>query len=124
MWLGAWSSRGRAPTREMLEDAGRLVHFMQSTDFNRMVPHDELKDCGTHYVLARPGHSYIAYSSDPHGSIGLKNLQGGTYTLTWFDCLTGRSLKETREAKAGSVAWSPPTDFGNEVAVYVRRERQ
>lgn len=46
-----------------LQDCGCLVHFFESIDFQQMSPHDELGFGGTQYVLARPGRSYIAYSS-------------------------------------------------------------
>ena len=50
-------------TMSDLRDCGRLVSFMESTNFNEMSPHNELKHADTEYVLAVPGSSYIAYTS-------------------------------------------------------------
>lgn len=41
-----------------LKDCGGLRRFMESTTFNAMSPHDELRHDGTQYVLALPSKSY------------------------------------------------------------------
>lgn len=108
--------------RSDLEDCGRLVHFFESTTFNEMVPHDELGYGGTKYVLARPGRSYIAYTPDLQGEIGLKNLLAGRYTFVWFDCTTGMQVtKEDINVSAGDQSWEKPESIGNELAVYIKR---
>jgi len=73
-----------------LQDCGRLVRFFESTDFDTMAPHDELKNGSTDYVLANPGCSYIAYASGTTTTIGLKNMSSGTYSFKWFDCKDGK----------------------------------
>jgi hypothetical protein len=60
-----------ATAKSDLQDCGRLVRFFESTDFQKLSPHDELAFAGTQYVLARPGGSYIAYASKLQGNIGL-----------------------------------------------------
>jgi len=105
-----------------LEDCGRLVHFFESTNFNKMAPHDELKYGGTQYVLALPGDSYIAYASNLSGDIGLRDMTAGTYTFRWFDCVTGKSVTQTNvKVSAGNRIWSKPADIGAELAVYIKR---
>lgn len=105
-----------------LKDCGRLVRFFESTNFNEMSPHDELKYAGTEYVLARPGHSYIAYASNLKGKVGLRNMTAGTYTLRWFDCATGRSVTQQKlHVGAGNQSWQAPPGIGTELAVYLHR---
>ncbi|MHC4917379.1 MAG: PKD domain-containing protein, partial [Planctomycetota bacterium] len=105
-----------------LEDCGRLVSFMESTDFNRMAPHDELKSAGTQYVLALPGESYIAYASALSGEMGLKGLTAGTYYLKWFDPVDGDVVEQTGvSVAAGDQSWPKPASIGSEAALYVKR---
>jgi hypothetical protein len=54
-----------------LQDCGRLVKFMESTEFNIMAPRDDLKYGDTEYVLAKPGDCYIAYSSRTTSGLGI-----------------------------------------------------
>lgn len=105
-----------------LEDCGRLVRFMESTNFHQMLPHDELASGGTEYALAKPGHSYIAYTSKTSAEIGLKGLPGGTYTFEWFDCVTGKTvIQKNVKLTAGDHTWKRPEGLGGEVALYLRR---
>lgn len=107
-----------------LEDCGRLVNFMERTDFTRMAPHDELKFGGTEYVLAFPGQSYIAYAGNLAGRIGLKNMSAGTYDFRWLDIVTGTIVKQRGIAiQAGDRTWPTPPTIGNELAVYIRRSQ-
>jgi hypothetical protein len=105
-----------------LRDCGRLVRFFESTNFNEMSPHDELSSGGTKYVLAKPGGSYIAYTPELSGEIGLKAMKHGKYEFHWFDCATGKQVLQTEVTVAeGDQAWSKPAGIGDEVAVYIRR---
>lgn len=104
-----------------LQDCGRLVRFFESTNFNEMSPHDELRYGGTKYVLAQPGSSYIAYTPELSGEIGLKGMRPGTYKLQWFDCATGKGVLQSQTVAAGDQTWSKPAGIGDEVAVYIRR---
>jgi hypothetical protein len=108
--------------RSDLEDCGRLVTFMESTDFDRMAPHDELVCAGTEYVLAAPGESYIAYASALAGEMGLKRLTSGVYDVRWFDCRTGTTVEQVDvEVPGGDLSLPKPAGLGEELAVYVRR---
>ncbi len=105
-----------------LEDCGRLVNFFESTDFWRMAPHDELALEATKYVLAWPGHSYIAYRSGGRRRMGLRDMTPGTYTLVWFDCATGKTIRQKFvHVSHGNNFWLVPPVLGEEVALYVKR---
>lgn len=105
-----------------LEACGRLVRFFESTNFNEMSPHDELRFAKTKYVLARPGLSYIAYTPDLRGEIGLKGMKRGTYEFRWFDCVTGKEVRQAEvHVEAGNRRWEKPRRIGAELAVYIRR---
>ncbi|MCD6394035.1 MAG: serine hydrolase [Planctomycetes bacterium] len=108
-----------------LADCGRLVRFFESTDFDTMSPHDELAFAATKYVLARPGKSYIAYSPNSDGKIGLRNVKAGTYDFRWFDCATGKEVVQTGlKVAASNQSWPTPSGIGTETAVYIKRVGQ
>ncbi|MCB9107480.1 MAG: hypothetical protein H6633_24970 [Anaerolineales bacterium] len=105
-----------------LNDCGRLVNFMESTNFYEMSPHDEVALDGTEYVLANQGESYIAYASNLSGKIGLRNMEAGTYDFKWYDATNGRTvIQENVNVAAGNRTWSKPSTIGNELAVYINR---
>ncbi len=105
-----------------LEDCGRLVHFFESTHFSEMSPHDELGWAGTKYVLALPGRSYIAYTPDLQGKIGLKDVRAGRYEFVWFDCVNEERVTQKNVSVAdGDQSWNKPDGIGRELAVYIRR---
>ncbi len=105
-----------------LEDCGRLVSFMQATNFDEMAPHDELKFGGTEYVLADPGNAYIAYASALAGDLGIRNIMQGTYDFTWYDVTNGTSVLQTGVVVgSGDQTWRKPGGIGDELAVYIRR---
>ncbi|MHC4641339.1 MAG: hypothetical protein ACYS32_06815 [Planctomycetota bacterium] len=105
-----------------LSDCGHLVRFFESTNFYEMTPHDELKYGNTKYVLARPGISYIAYSPELRGEIGLKDMTEGMYEFHWFDCATGKQVSQTKvKVSDGNHTWSKPSAIGDELVVYIRR---
>ena len=107
-----------------LEDCGNLVRFMESTDFSEMSPHDELKLGATEYVLAKPGYSYIAYTSNAAGLVGLKEMAAGTYEFRWLDCATGEMVIQPHvEVRKGDQSWPKPRSIGGELAVHIRRVR-
>jgi len=107
--------------RSDLEDCGRLVRFFESTNFNEMSPHDELAFAGTKYVLARPGQSYIAYSANLTGKIGLKDMSAGRYDFRWFDCANGREVVQSGvKVGGGNQSWARPAGIGRELAVHIR----
>ncbi|MCZ7649484.1 MAG: Ig-like domain-containing protein [Planctomycetota bacterium] len=105
-----------------LQDCGRLRAFFESFDVSALAPHDELKHGGTQYVLANPGAAYAAYASNLSGSLGLKSLTSGTYTLKWLDCVTGASVTQNGVGvAAGDQTFAKPGGIGNELALYLKR---
>jgi len=105
-----------------LEDCGRVVSFMESTDINEMAPHDELAYGGTLYVLANPGDSYIAYASSLSGDMGLRGMTAGSYDFKWYDVTDGTTvIEEDVVVGAGDRTWTKPGSIGNELALYVKR---
>jgi hypothetical protein len=105
-----------------LQDLGRLVRFMESTNFNKMAPHDELRFANTEYVLASPGDSYIAYSSGSSGAeIGLRNMVAGRYDFRWYDPVDGTTVVQNDVAVTdGDQSWQKPSGMGNEIVVHIR----
>jgi len=106
-----------------LIDLGRLSEFMASTNFNDMAPHDELALSDTQYVLASPGDSYIAYTSDYSSGMGLKGMEGGEYTFKWFDPQSGDAMRlEKVLVEAGDRTWTRPAEMtGDEFVFYLKR---
>lgn len=103
-----------------LQDCGRLVRFFESTDFNTMSPHDDLKYGDTDYVLANPGCSYIVYASGTTTTIGLKNMTSGIYSFKWFDCKDGDTVQQSNvSVSSGDQRWNKPSGLGGEIAVYI-----
>lgn len=103
-----------------LHDLGRLRTFFESTNFYEMAPHSELALGATGYVLAKPGDSYIAYTTNA-GSMGLKGMSAGTYNFTWLDTATGMTVNQNGvSVGSGDQIWNKPGGLGSEVAVYIR----
>jgi hypothetical protein len=75
----------------------------------------------TQYVLAQAGESYIAYSPSAT-EIGLRDVPGGAYSLTWLDCATGREVHEHAvEVEGGDWLRPSPEALGPEVALHIVR---
>lgn len=103
-----------------LEDCGRLVDFMESVPFRTMAPRDDLGAGDTEYVLADPGHSYVAYSASNPSNLGLTGLTPGDYFVSWFDCATGQRETEWRTTASGDThSWPVPSSMGDEVAAWI-----
>jgi hypothetical protein len=109
----------------LLAADGHIAAFMEKTDVHTMQPTDTLAAASTKWVLANPGHSYLAYTYDYKGAMGIKDLSAGTYSLLWFDTVTGESVKqENVSVTAGDGAWQKPETLGNENALYVKRQAE
>ena len=119
--LEAYHHADTSPEAVLRED-GFISAFMERTDFYRMKPSDELAAGSTKWVLANPGASYIAYTYDYSGPLGLEGLRAGKYDLLWFDTVDGGMLKQNGvEVDAGEASWAKPDSMSNEVALYVKR---
>jgi hypothetical protein len=110
-------------TDETLFQDGIINRFMEKTDFHLMEPRDDLALKSTKWILARPGESYIAYTYDYLDRIGIKNFTAGNYDLLWFDTISGEiQIQNDVTVKWGNAAFSKPDNFGNEIAVYIKRK--
>ncbi|MBW1810495.1 MAG: serine hydrolase [Deltaproteobacteria bacterium] len=99
-----------------------LQNFFESTDFTSMAPHDELAHGDTRWVLAEPGRSYIAYTNNRVGELGLKNLTSGNYDMLWKDCVSGTTVDQTGILLGdGDHTWPTPGGIGGELVVWVQR---
>jgi len=119
---GTW--RAEAPDATMLKDMRILQEYMESIPgLNQMISKDIIGFDATDYVLAVPGKSYIAYSSDPNGKMGIRHLGSGKYYLKWLDCATGKVVEQRNvQITQGSNSLQIPEGIANEVAVYLIRE--
>jgi hypothetical protein len=107
---------------DTLKDDARIKMFMEKTDFYKMKPQDDLATGSTKWVLANSGGSYIAYTYNYSGPMGIKAMKAGTYDLKWFDTVTGKMAIQTGlSVSSPDVTWQKPDSFGNEIALYVKR---
>jgi len=82
---------------------------MELTDFHTMKPSDTLAAGSTKWVLANPGNSYIAYTYDYSGPMGVKGMTAGKYDLIWFDTVDGDTVHQTNVSihSTFSIYFSP-----------------
>lgn len=107
----------------LLQQCRHLQRFFEATDFCALAPHDELAGKGATWVLADPGHSYIAYAHGRTRSVGLQGPFPGPADLLWLDCVTGKTLSQRGVKAAGpqNPTWPKPAGFGDETAVWIRK---
>ncbi|OHB77012.1 MAG: hypothetical protein A2Z25_22510 [Planctomycetes bacterium RBG_16_55_9] len=109
--------------QNLLAADGHIARFMEQTEFNRMKSRDDLAAGSTRWVLAKPGESYIAYTYDCSGPMGVKDMTAGTYDLKWFDTVGGDLVSQTGvSVPSGDVTWSKPDSISKEVALYIKRQ--
>jgi hypothetical protein len=120
--MEAQHDASRPNRQDWLKDDGKVVTFMEQTDFYRMQPRDDLAAGSTRWVLAGPDDSYIAYTYDYSGPMGVDKVSPGRYDLIWFDTVSGEQVTQSRvSVAAGETTWEKPESIGAEVALYVRR---
>jgi hypothetical protein len=100
-----------------LEDCGRLVRFMESTNLGEMAPHGEIAISGTGYCLADPGGEYAIYL--PNGGSVTVDLSDATGTLDvdWYDPKDGTYYDEGTVTGGGSETFIPP--FSGDAVLYI-----
>jgi hypothetical protein len=120
--LEAYHHAGEASHEDTLRDDGLINTFMEQTDFHTMKPRDDLATGSTNWVLANPGNSYIAYTYNYSGPMGVKGMTTGNYDLMWFDTVDGDIVHQKGvSVYSSNVILSKPDSIGNEVALYIRR---
>lgn len=120
--LEAYHHADRASDENTLRDDGRINTFMEQTDFYKMKPRDDLAAGSTRWVLANPGESYIAYTYDYSGPMGVKGMIAGSYVLKWFDTTDGDMVIQAGvSVPSGNVTWTRPDSMSKELALYIRR---
>jgi hypothetical protein len=105
-----------------------LREFVESFDFVRMSPHNELlqgrlPDKSSARVLAEPGKQYALYVFGA-GSLELSlDLPQGDYRLQWLSVRDGSLIAEERRSHSGGPAGlaTPPLD--PDAALRIRRTR-
>ncbi len=107
--------------RETFEDDGRIRTFMESTDFHRMWPRNDLTHGSTRYVLASEAGSYIAYTDNATKDMGIRDMSTGVYLLRWFDTADGDTVEQVVTVTGGNRTWPRPPGIGPETAVYIKR---
>jgi hypothetical protein len=123
--LEAYHHAGDPSHEPALRDDGRINTFMEQTDCHTMKPRDDLAAGSTKWVLANPGISYIAYTYDYTGPMGVKDMTAGTYDLMWYDTTNGDIVRRLGvSVGSGDVTWSKPDTLSNEVALYIRRQSE
>ena len=121
--LEAYHHADRASDENTLRDDGRINTSMEQTDFHKMKPREDLAAGSTKWVLANPGDSYIAYTYNCSGPMGLRSMIAGTYDLKWYDTVDGDMVLQTGvSVSSGDATWSKPDSIGSEVALYIKRQ--
>jgi len=120
--LEAYHHADRVSDEKTLEDNGRINTFMEQTDFHKMRSRDDLAAGSTMWVLANPGSSYIAYTYDYSGTMGVRDMTVGKYDLMWFDPVDGDTVTQKDvSVSSGDATWTKPDTIGNEVALYISK---
>ena len=104
---------------EILREDGYINRFLERTPIHTMRPHDELASGSTKWVLANPGRSYVAYTYDYAGPMGVTGLAAGTYQVTWLDTVNGRERRQQVNVEESEATLSKPAGFGQELAVFL-----
>jgi hypothetical protein len=108
--------------QKLLAADGRIVEFMEQTEFHTMKSADNRAAGATRWVLAGPNDSCIAYTYACTAPMGVKGMTGGKYDLVWFDTATGASVRETGvSTPPGDAIWPKPDGLGSEIALSIRR---
>jgi hypothetical protein len=113
---GGWLNGRGDDTMTMLQGYAHMVDFFTSFEWWKTDPHDELVSSGD-FCLANPGETYAVYL--PKGGSVTVKLQPGSYTLKWFNPITG----EWRELSPiqGSSWTSPSASSVNDWALLLQR---
>jgi hypothetical protein len=97
---------------------GQVRDYSLKIDLASMIPQPDLS--ATRYLLAHPGHEYLAYQDGSQGEfwIELKDAPG-TYSVEWFDITTGKTHPGKPVAGGGRRVLTTP--FPGPAAVSLKR---
>lgn len=109
---GGWDLSGNQLQADQLS---ALFQFMDSVEWWRMEPHDDLVSAG--YCLAQPGKEYVIYLRNG-GSVAL-NLKdvGGTLPVEWLNPRDGTYQRTADVTGGGTVNLAAP--FSGDAVVHV-----
>ena len=107
-----------------LNALGLIDNFFRAIpSLNTMVPRNDLKYGNTKFVLAVPGQSYVAYSDQASGNLGVRGLTSGTYNLKWLDTVDGSTVVQNGVAVTTSArAFLRPSSIQLEAALYIAKQ--
>ncbi len=107
-----------------LNALGLIDNFFRAIpSLNTMVPRNDLKYGNTKFVLAVPGQSYVAYSDQASGNLGVRGLTSGTYNLKWLDTVDGSTVVQNGVAvTTSSRAFLRPSSVQLEAALYIAKQ--
>lgn len=104
---------------EIRRQMGFAARFSRTIDLAHMRPDREL--ASSEHCLANPGREYAAFA--PAGDtlrLDLGRAGGGEFTVTWFDCRSGKFHRADAVTAKGSVELTNPFDW--HAAVHLVRE--
>ena len=107
-----------------LEQAGYIVRFMEKTRINKMAPDDSRAVGSTDWLLVEaPSQSFVAYTNNASGPMGVRNMEGGVYDLTWLDTVTGSTVNQSGVAVGAGINTFPvPGGISSpEIALYIHK---
>jgi hypothetical protein len=107
-----------------LNALGLIDNFFRAIpSLNKMVPRNNLKFGNTKFVLAVPGQSYVAYSDQASGNLGVQGLTSGTYNLKWLDTVDGSTVVQNGVAvTTAATAFLRPSSIQLEAALYIAKQ--
>jgi hypothetical protein len=103
---------------EELKRCRILQHFFERTNFNTLIPHDELALGETKWLLANMGESYIAYSENLSQIMDIANIPPGNYHMEWVDCESGIMIREYQLIHSGHTGFKKPNLIGKWCALW------
>lgn len=107
------------PTYEPLRVAlGQTRYFAERMDLNAMRPRNEF--ASSRYCLANPGYEYLVYVPDDDRVEVYLGIEPKTYSVEWFNVLTGEQMTAASVRGGGTRAFNSP--FGLESVLYLRQE--
>jgi hypothetical protein len=103
-----------------------LREFMESFDFVRMAPHNDLlrgrlPEQTTAHVLAEPGQQYAVYLHGAGPADVSLDLPAAEYRAEWLNILTGAAAGEQRLSHQGGAATLKSPPFDPDIALRIKR---